>query len=349
MKKFFALLLVCLMMLSLAACGNKKTDESEPQESQGETGETNNSQESTAESEAASETIDTREWYEMVDNDWDEYFVDLDTGIKMCYLTMGPEDGTPLLLIHGATDSRLSWAQVAPILADQGYKVYIPELRGHGKTDKPEEDDEAYTVQEHTADIVNFMDKVGLNKVNITGHSLGSLIAQEIAISYPERAASITLIASGAKSCDNEALTWCYYGDGTDYLGVHGYDEEQTMPEDFVRDWTACTNEDVDFDEGIYKHAAQLPYYAWAHIFGGLLTYDNRDRLDAITCPVQIIWGSEDVIFLEADQEELQSGLTNAANVKFVKIEGASHNTHWDSKANADQVSGLISDFAVTE
>lgn len=313
-KKIFALLLAAVMLLSLAACSSGS---------------------------------DEKEWYEMVDNDWEENFVELDTGIKMCYMTMGPEDGMPLLLIHGATDSRLSWAQVAPILADEGYRVYVPELRGHGKTDKPEEDDEAYTVAEHAADILNFMDKVGLDKVNITGHSLGTLISQELAISHPERVLSITLIATGAKVNGNESLTWCYYGDGTDYLGVHGYDTDKAMPEDFVRDWTACTNEDSDFCEGIYLHAAGLPYYDWAHIFGGLLDYDNTERLASVTCPVQIIWGTEDVIFLEGDQNEIQESLVNAEKVSFVKIDGASHNTHWDSKATAEEVAGLIRDFAV--
>lgn len=313
MKRLFSCLLAILLMVSIAGCSEAEKD---------------------------------REWFEMVDNDWVENFVELDTGINMCYLVMGPEDGTPLLLIHGATDSRLSWAQVAPILADKGYRVYVPELRGHGKTDKPQEDDEAYTVEEHAADIISFMDKVGIEKADITGHSLGTLISQSIAINHPERANSITLIATGPKSTENEALTWCYYGDGTDYLGVHGYDEAGAMPDDFVRDWTVCTNEDKDFCEGIYLHAAKnLPYHVWAHIFGGLELCDHTDELDKITCPVQIIWGTGDTIFLESDQEALIAGLVNA-EVEYVVLEGASHNTHWDSKEIASKVSDLIADFA---
>lgn len=290
----------------------------------------------------------TKEWYQCVNNDWTENFVDLDTGIKMCYMVMGPEDGEPMVLIHGATDSRLSWAQVAPIVAEAGYRVYVPELRGHGKTDKPQEEDEAYTVAEHCADIINFMDKVGITEpVNISGHSLGTFISQEIAITHPERVKSITLIATGAKVDDNEALTWCYYGDGTDYLGVHGYDEAGALPDDFIRDWTACTNEDKDFCEGIYLHSKQLPYHVWAHIFGGLLHQDNRERLSSVTCPVQIIWGTEDSIFLEADQNEIKEALTNAEKVDFVEIPGASHNTHWDSKETAQKVADLILGLAV--
>ena len=46
------------------------------------------------------------------------------------------------------------------------------------------------------------------------------------------------------------------------------------------------------------------------------------------------------------DEQALQDGLTSAAEVTFQQIEGASHNTHWDSQAIASQVAGLIADFA---
>lgn len=288
---------------------------------------------------------DTREWWEMVDVDWTENSAALSTGINMTYMVAGPEDGTPIILIHGATDSRLSWAQIVPDLSDT-YRVYVPELRGHGKTDKPEAVDGKYTVAEHTADIIAFMDAAGIDQANIAGHSLGSMIAQDLAITAPERVSSITLIASGASAVGNETLAWVYDGDGSEYLGVHGYDAEQALPESFIREWTACTNEDADFNEGIYLHAAALPYPVWAYIFGGAMDFDNTGRLAEITCPVQIIWGTADVIFSAEDEQALQDGLTNAAEVQFHEIEGASHNTHWDSQAIAAQVAALIADFA---
>jgi len=343
-----ALLLVLAMVLALTACstpaGETSASASEPSESASES-----VSESVSESASeSSESTDTREWWQMVDVDWTENSVALDTGINMTYMTIGPEDGDIIVLIHGATDSRLSWAQVAPQLADAGYRVYVPELRGHGKTDKPAGVNGIYTVEEHAADIISFMDKVGIKSADVVGHSLGSLIAQELAADIPDKVKSITLIASGAKSCDNESLTWVYEGDGTDYLGVHGYDDTKTFPPEFLADWAGCTNEDADFCKGIYMHAAQLPYEVWGYIFGGLQVYDNTDGLADITCPVQIIWGTKDSIFLESDQKALQDGLVNAASVDFVPIEGASHNTHWDSKANATKVSGLIADFAAS-
>ena len=327
MKKKSILLLIAILAMALIAAACTATEPPVDEGDQGGGGET-----------AAA-------WYDMVQVDWQEATVSLPTGINMTYLVMGPEDGAPVVLIHGATDSRLSWCQVAPALAET-YRVYVPELRGHGKTDKPQNDAGVYTVDDHVADIVAFMDAVELEKANIAGHSLGSFIAQQLAIQHPDRVTTITLIASGAETAGNETLAWVYEGDGEEYLGVNGYPEEQALPEDFLEAWTETTNEDPAFGAAILAHAQALPYYDWAYIFGGILDYNSVAQLAQITCPVQIIWGTEDVIFSAEDEQKLQDGLTNAETVKFGQIDGASHNTHWDSLAIAAQVAGLIADFA---
>lgn len=333
--KFKSLLLALILILAVALTFTACTTQQEPPADD-------------PEDPSINEPVDQQEakgWWEMVDVDWTEASVALDTGINMTYMVSGPEDGVPIILIHGATDSRLSWAQIVPALADT-YRVYVPELRGHGKTDKPDGVDGKYTVAEHTADIIAFMDAVGIEKANIAGHSLGSMIAQNLAIDAADKVTTITLIASGASSVGNETLQWVYDGDGTDYLGVHGYDDVQALPESFLREWTACTNEDQNFTEAIYMHAASLPYEVWGYIFGGAMEFDNTARLAEITCPVQIIWGTADAIFSAEDEQVLRDGLTAASEVKFEEIEGASHNTHWDSQAIATQVAGLIADFA---
>ncbi len=328
-KHFLLLLIVVLLLaLTLSACATPPEDT--PPDDPGIVDDPTADQE-------------TREWWQMVDVDWEEQAVALDTGINMTYMVSGPEDGIPIILIHGATDSRLSWAQIVPALSDT-YRVYVPELRGHGKTDKPEAIDGKYTVAEHAADILAFMDTVGIAKANIVGHSLGSLITQTLAITAADRVASATLIGSTAKI---EGVDWIFEGDGETFLGVAGYEEEQALPDDFIRMWTATTNEDADFGEGIYMHAAQLPYPVWSYVFGGVEGYDNLEHLGDITCPVLIIWGTNDEMMSADAQQALQDGLTNAASVQFEEIAGASHNTHWDSQAIASQIAGFIRGIAV--
>lgn len=284
-------------------------------------------------------------WADLVQVDWTEHSEKLDTGITMTYLTCGPEDGAPVLLIHGATDSRISWSQVAPTLAETyGYRCYIPELRGHGKTDKPQAGDEGYTVAQHSQDILSLMDKLGLDSALVAGHSLGSLITQELAITAPERVEKMALIASGAQTTENAALAEVFGGNGVDYFGVRGYDKEGKLPDDYVAAWASCTNEDANFVKALYEHARALPYDAWYNIFAGCNAVDNRARLGTVTCPVDLIWGTEDSIFLEEDQQQLQEALT-AAPVNFFPIQGASHNTHWDNEATMKTVAAELDRF----
>ncbi len=276
--------------------------------------------------------------------DWTENFVDLTTGIRMCYCTCGPEDGVPLILIHGVTDSRISWSQAAPMFAEKGYRVYVPECRGHGKTDKPDPGPEGYRIEMHRDDILAFMDALDIEKAHIVGHSQGSLICQLINLKAPERVLSTTLIDTTTDNTKNEFLEWVYYGDGETYLGVHGYDEEQKMPDEFLDSWLGSTNESEAFCAATRAHAYQLPYEAWGWLIEGVRAFDNSEGIHDITGDVLVIWGTEDAIFTEEDFNAVRDGLTGC-DARFEVIEGASHCPHWDSLASCREVVDIIDDF----
>lgn len=81
----------------------------------------------------------------------------------------------------------------------------------------------------------HFLDELNINKAHIVGHSLGSIIAQELNISYKDKVSSITLIGSGVSvSTNNETIDWLVNGDGEDFKGIYGYDDTQTLPESFI-------------------------------------------------------------------------------------------------------------------
>lgn len=276
--------------------------------------------------------------------DWTEHFVELSTGIRMAYTTCGMGDGEPIVLIHGVTDGRVSWSQAAPMLADMGFRVYVPEYRGNGKTDKPEAGPEGYTIEMHVKDMVAFFEAEGIEKAHIVGHSLGSIICQRMNIEYPELVKSTTLIASTVKCMPNEVLTWIVEGDGADFRGVLGYDEEQVLPESFLKEWTENTNECDDFQQATYAHACQIPYKAWHHLMNGLNAFDNREDIGKVSGKVLVIWGTDDTVFPIADQEELKAGLTGC-DVTYKNVEGGSHNTHWDSVATCRSMMDMIHEF----
>ena len=278
--------------------------------------------------------------------DWTEKAAHLSTGIHLAYTVTGDEKGTPVILIHGLTDGRVSWSQVAPALAKKGYRVYVPELRGNGKTDKPIEES-AYAVKELTHDIAAFIDKLELKKPHIVGHSFGSFIAQELAVSHADKIGSITLIGSAAAvDKKNSTVDWLVNGSGDkSFDGVFAYDSIQKLPETFFEKWGENTNPDEEFQAANLEHLKQVPYYAWKFLVKNLLKIDNSNRLSSIKSDVQIIWGTKDAIFDKKSQEALQDGLSKAKKVVFREVKDADHNTHWGSKAAVETVTDYIDNF----
>lgn len=253
--------------------------------------------------------------------------VNLDTGIAMRYAALGDVGNTPVVLVHGATDSYLSYSQVAPILAEAGYRVYVPELRGHGGTDKPEEG--PYTLQMHVDDLSSLLASLDLDRPFLVGHSLGSFVVQGVAAEHGEALSprGIVLIGTAAGTQGNETLTWMLEGDG-DFPGVRAFMDG--VPEAFIDEWVATDNPDPAFAERIREHALALPPYSWVHTFLGLEGADTSPLLRQITAPALILWGQEDTFFNEADQIKVLDALIASPHVEWIKLDGASHNTHWD-------------------
>lgn len=275
-------------------------------------------------------------------SNWKSHIVSLDTGIKMAYYECGPARGPRLMLIHGVTDSRISWMQMAPALAQLGYHCYIVEYRGNGATDHPDCGKSGYTADMIALDILDLMNKIHLTCIHAIGHSYGSLITQELALLAPESFSSYTLIDTCVDCRHNPVILELLNGDGKDFLGVDSYDER--MPESFIQEWAATTNEDSVFREATLDNVRNMPMVSWRNLIRGLNQFNNRDIISGITGKVMVIWGTEDNIFTFKDQQDVKLGLTSC-DVKYVNVQGASHNGFWDSLENVRKYAQIIDDF----
>jgi pimeloyl-ACP methyl ester carboxylesterase len=262
-------------------------------------------------------------------------FAKLNGGFKIAYVELGDKSNPPVVLIHGVTDSYLSFSQVAPRIADAGFYVIVPDLRGHGKTDKPNEG--YYTLDDYTADINALLEKLGVKKAHITGHSLGSFIAQNLAIKNPDKVSSLTLIGSASKIKDNPTLAWLLEGDD-EFPGIN---KVKKIPDSFLADWTASSNYDENFVKKTYENAKALPLYVWKNALNGISI--NSENIEKIKVPVEIIWGTKDDFFPIKDQVELIENL-GSSRIVFIKKEGAGHNTHWENRLD-EEVAKDIVDF----
>ena len=93
--------------------------------------------------------------------------------------------------MHGLGGNAEDWRNLAPYLAKAGFRVYMPDLLGYGRSDKPA--DFSYSVRDEAAVVVGFMDALGLKQVELGGWSMGGWIVEIVAVEHPERVSRLML------------------------------------------------------------------------------------------------------------------------------------------------------------
>jgi pimeloyl-ACP methyl ester carboxylesterase len=125
--------------------------------------------------------------------------------LNVGYAELGPAHGPAVLLLHGWPYDIHSFVDVAPLLADQGYRVIVPYLRGHGSTRFLSRHTPRTAEQSAVAlDIVALMDALKIDKAVLAGFDWGSRTADIIAALWPERVNSL-VSTSGYLITDRKA------------------------------------------------------------------------------------------------------------------------------------------------
>ena len=243
----------------------------------------------------------------------------LATGVKLSYVESGVKDAPVIIFLHGATDSSHSWSSTTPYLENQ-YHIYALDQRGHGDSDKPAH---GYTVPQMAEDVIAFMDHEKVNKAVIVGHSMGSLIAHQIASAFPERVNKVVLIGSAPTASGNAVLRDLW----TTTIGTTTF--QDPIDPAFIEAWQTGPNPvDPAFFSKVLSETAKVPARVWKNIFRLLETDNHTFYLKDITAPVMILWGTQDAIFPQADQDALIAALPTGA--QFVPFAGAGHNVQWE-------------------
>ena len=111
-------------------------------------------------------------------------------GIDLWVEEHGPANGPLVLLLHGFPELGYSWRHQWPALADAGYRVLVPDLRGFGQSDAPADPD-SYDVITQAADVVGLIDHAGAADAVVIGHDWGSDLAWKTAWIHPERVSAV--------------------------------------------------------------------------------------------------------------------------------------------------------------
>jgi len=101
--------------------------------------------------------------------------------------------GRPLVLLHGLSDSHRSWRRVAAAMAEHR-RVLMLDLPGHGLSGRP---DACYSLDWHAAVVGDWIDRLGLEEIDLVGHSFGGGVAQFLLLSHAHRVRRLALVAPG--------------------------------------------------------------------------------------------------------------------------------------------------------
>lgn len=112
-------------------------------------------------------------------------------GVNIHYEVAGR--GKPIICLHGVLGSGRSWKHLMADLPD--YSVYALDFRGFGDSDKPRH---GYSVETFAADLEAFVDRLGLERATLIGHSLGVFVAIAFACKFPERVERLVLVGNAA-------------------------------------------------------------------------------------------------------------------------------------------------------
>jgi pimeloyl-ACP methyl ester carboxylesterase len=241
--------------------------------------------------------------------------VRLSTGVDMHYVEQGQGEGPVLVLLHGYTDSFRSFELVLPVFP-RGFHVYALDQRGHGDSSRPES---GYSQSGFASDVVAFLDAKGIRRAILVGHSMGSFIAQQVALEHPGRVEGLVLIGSAPTVAGNPvALELKSY---VDTLG-------DPVDAEFVREFQASTffrPIPGSFLDTAVAESLKVPARVWKAALEGLIAEEHVARLKDIAVPTLVVGGDRDGFFPAAQQQALAQALPRATLALYEETGHAPH------------------------
>jgi pimeloyl-ACP methyl ester carboxylesterase len=214
-------------------------------------------------------------------------------GITLAYEITG--EGDPLVFVGGTGVGGGIWERQVEHFRSS-FRCLTFDLRGTGDSSAP---DEPYSVEMFRDDLSALLDHVGIGSAHFAGFSLGSAIIQKLAVSDPERVRTAALISTWSSSSrEHHIRLW--------------FEARKRALEEASRDvaqgfafWMFAPSV-VDFEpelvERVQKlfaaHSSAQPVHAYTRHFEADLGHETQEDLPGISCPILVVYGSEDLITL---------------------------------------------------
>ena len=241
-------------------------------------------------------------------------------GVKLYYKTYG--QGEAMVLIPGMGAGHTSWFRQLPAFKEH-FRVITFDPRSIGRSERPEQ---PYGFKALADDVVGLMDHLGIERAHVFGQSLGGLVAQEVAMDYPDRVLKLVLVSSTVAGGDTnptnpELMEALGYAKGATEVDFSKLDTRKTMN----------TVIGMSFNRPLYRKAMQFlsRFFVKPEMFDGLSDqlraiagHNTINRLHLIQTRTLVMTGAEDRIVSPRGSEVLAARIPNA---KLVMVKGGSH------------------------
>ena len=232
----------------------------------------------------------------------------------------GPEDGPPILLIHGLAGSSLGeWYQIGQKLAADR-RVIMVDHRGHGLSPVARD---RFDIEDVADEVAGVLDAIGVAQTDVVGYSMGGTIAQALAHRHPGRVSRLVLIATFASTPDD--IKWLrrigtILTRGWERLTGVGTPEARTG---YLLGTGAV---EPSHSRWLWEETHRRDPDAGAQATFALLRFDSRSWVGRLEVPTMVIIPAEDLLVPPAWQYEM-AGLI--PEVRVVEVPGARHEVVW--------------------
>ncbi len=254
----------------------------------------------------------------------------------------GPEGGPLVALLHGFPDFWYGWRHQITALAEAGFRVAAPDMRGYGLSDKPGAIG-SYTLDALAGDVEGLIRALGRERADVVGHDWGGMTAWHVASTRPGCVRRLAVLNAPHPRRFVRALTTFQQACKSWYMAAF---QLPVVPELVLsaRDYglprallgaSGVRGDDLERHIGALARPGALTgavnYYRAMRGAGGALA-------DEVAAPTRVIWGDRDP-YLGAEMADPGS---RVAEREVCMIAGARHWPHWDAP---DEVNALLIEF----
>jgi pimeloyl-ACP methyl ester carboxylesterase len=257
-------------------------------------------------------------------------------GVGIEYQVTG--QGRPVVLLHGFPDSGRLWRHQVTALAEAGFRVIVPDLRGYGRSDKPAEV-EAYSLPLLAGDVMAVLADAGAERAHVVGHDWGAALAWAIASLAPGTVDHLAVLSVGHPSTFRRTLEQrqkSWYMLLFQFEGV----AERWLTENnwaFLRGHPDADQVIADLEAngslvpGLNWYRANVPAESWV---------GPPVQLPPVQAPTMGVWSSGDFALTE---EQMTDSAENVAGPwRYERLDGPGH---WLQLEAPDKINALLLDF----